>query len=153
MMLSALVAVCAPAVTRTVKLDVPAAVGVPAITPVPAFSVSPAGSVPLASDHVYGGIPPLAVSVVEYATPCVPPGRAVVVIDTAGGAATTMLSALVALCAPAVTRAVMLNVPDAVGVPEITPVPAVRVMPAGSAPLAIDQLYGGVPPVAARVAL
>jgi hypothetical protein len=47
---------------------------------------------------------------------------------------------------------VKLDVPVAVGVPEITPV-AVRVSPAGSVPLAIDQEYGGVPPVAARVAV
>src|SRR6516162_7091563 len=62
-MLSALVAFCAPAVTCTVKLEVPEAVGVPEITPVPAVSVSPAGSVPLAIDHVYGGVPPVAASV------------------------------------------------------------------------------------------
>src|SRR5215475_10570516 len=56
-------AVSAPAVTRTVTLDTPIAVGVPEITPVLAASVSPAGNAPLAIDHVYGGVPPLAVSV------------------------------------------------------------------------------------------
>src|SRR5262245_39777977 len=61
----ALGALWAPAVTWTVKFEVPVAVGVPEITPVPAASVSPAGSVPLASDHVYGGVPPVAVSVAE----------------------------------------------------------------------------------------
>src|SRR5262249_8626573 len=65
---------------------------------------------------------------------------------------TVMLSALVPLCAPAVTWTVKLEVPAVVGVPEITPVAAVRVSPAGNVPLAIDQVYGGVPPVAASVA-
>jgi len=49
---SALVAVAAAeSVTRTVKLDVPAAVGVPLITPA-ALRVSPAGRVPIATAHV-----------------------------------------------------------------------------------------------------
>ena len=37
-------------VTRTVKFDVPAAVGVPEIVPVP-LNVRPLGSVPLSSDQ------------------------------------------------------------------------------------------------------
>src|SRR5262245_66350412 len=57
-MLSAFVTFWAPAVTRTVKFEVPVAVGVPEITPVLAASVSPAGSAPLAIDHAYGGVPP-----------------------------------------------------------------------------------------------
>ena len=40
----------------------------------------------------------------------------------------------------------------AVGVPVIAPVDP-KDKPAGSVPLASDQLYGAVPPVAARVAL
>src|SRR5262249_36687073 len=49
-------------VTWTVKVEVPAVVGVPEITPVPAPGerLSPPGSVPLAIDHVYGGVPPVA---------------------------------------------------------------------------------------------
>jgi hypothetical protein len=39
---------------------VTACVGVPVIAPVAAFNVRPAGSVPLVSDHVYGGVPPVA---------------------------------------------------------------------------------------------
>jgi hypothetical protein len=52
-------------VTWTVKLKVPMVVGVPEITPVAALSVKPVGSDPLAIDHVYGEVPPLAASVVE----------------------------------------------------------------------------------------
>ena len=53
-MLSALSAVTGVgvelSVTRTVKFDVPAAVGVPEIVPVP-LSVRPLGNVPLSSDQ------------------------------------------------------------------------------------------------------
>ena len=45
-----------------------------------------------------------------------------------------------------VTLTVKLADPAAVGVPEIV-LPA-RVSPAGSAPVATDQVYGGDPPVA-----
>src|SRR5262249_26489393 len=76
----ALVTFWAPAVTCTVKLEVPVAVGVPEIAPVPGVSVSPAGSVPLASDQVYGGVPPLAPRVALSACVTVPAGTDVVVI-------------------------------------------------------------------------
>jgi hypothetical protein len=45
----------------TVKVDVPVAVGVPEITPA-ADIVNPAGRLPL-TDHVYPGVPPLALNV------------------------------------------------------------------------------------------
>jgi hypothetical protein len=48
-----------------VKLNVPIVVGVPEITPLLLLSVSPVGSEPLAIDHVYGEVPPLAASVAE----------------------------------------------------------------------------------------
>jgi hypothetical protein len=47
-----------------------------------------------------------------------------------------------------VTVAVKFEVPFAVGVPEIMPVVAARVSPAGSVPAVIDQVYAGVPPLA-----
>ena len=48
-------------VAFTVKLAVPAVVGVPEMVPlVP--RLSPAGSVPVDTDHVYGGEPPVAAS-------------------------------------------------------------------------------------------
>ena len=65
---SACVAVRDPlSVTPTVKFDVPAAVGVPVIAPDEAFKDKPAGRVPVAIDHVYGAVPPLATTVAEYA--------------------------------------------------------------------------------------
>ena len=60
-------------VTRTVKLLDPAVPGVPEIVP-PAARLNPAGSDPLATDHAYGGVPPEAASVCEYATPTMPAG-------------------------------------------------------------------------------
>ena len=59
---SAAVAVAdALSVTRTVKLLDPAVPGVPDIVP-PADRLIPAGSDPLATDHEYGGDPPVAPS-------------------------------------------------------------------------------------------
>ncbi len=56
----ALVAVAATlSVTRTVKLNVPAAVGVPVIAPALERD-SPVGSDPTVTAQVYGTVPPLA---------------------------------------------------------------------------------------------
>ena len=61
-----------------------------------------------------------------------------------GAAAIVRVSAFVAVCAEgeveSVTLAVKLNEPDAVGAPEMLPVPAVRVRPAGKAPELMVQL-------------
>jgi hypothetical protein len=88
-------------------------------------------------------VPPLACSVVEYAVPALAPVSDVVV--TVGGcaaAATAMLNdAFVpVLFAASVTCTVNETVPAVVGVPEINPVDAVRLNPAGSAPILILQL-------------
>jgi len=48
--------------TRTVKLEVPAAVGVPLRTPA-ADKLRPAGGVPEVTDQLYGVVPPVAASV------------------------------------------------------------------------------------------
>ena len=98
-------------------------------------------------------MPLLAARVVEYATFTCPAGTELVVICTGDGAApTTSVNDLVAVCAvgvvESVTFAVKLNEPAAVGVPETTPVVALRLNPAGSAPELMLQLYGVVPPVA-----
>jgi hypothetical protein len=50
-------------VAFTVKLDEPAPVGIPEI--VLPESVRPAGSDPVDTDHVYGGVPPVALSPCE----------------------------------------------------------------------------------------
>jgi len=65
-----------------------------------------------------------------------------------------MLRLFVAVCAgelESVTLTVKDEVPDAVGVPEMMPVEAARLNPAGKDPDEMDQLYGVFPPVAVRV--
>jgi len=74
----------APPLSLTVTLneELPAVVGVPPITPVEAFRDKPAGSEPLATVQLpYGGVPPAAASVCEYATPTSPLGSEAVVIS------------------------------------------------------------------------
>jgi hypothetical protein len=129
-------------VTRTVNVLDPAAVGVPEI--VPPVSVSPAGNVPLASDQVYGGVPPDAVSVCEYAVPTTPLGSDVVVTLIVAGLMVMVSDAGADCDALSVARTVNVLDPAVVGVPEI--VPPVSVSPAGNVPLVNDQVYGGVPP-------
>ena len=123
----------AASVTRTVNDTVPAVVGVPEITPVDAAKLNPAGSAPALTLQLYGVVPPLACSVVEYAVPAVPPGSDVVV--TVGGcaaAATAILNAFVpVLFAASVTCTVNDTVPAVVGVPEITPSMLPNSSPAG----------------------
>ena len=83
-----------------------------------------------------------------------PPDKLEVEIERAGvAAATAILSDLVAvLLFASVTFAVKVDVPDAVGVPEIAPVEALSVNPAGSEPLLTLHEYGVVPPLACSVA-
>jgi len=51
---------------------------------------------------------------------------------------------------PSVTVAANENVPTAIGVPEISPF-VLSDNPSGSAPAVTDHVYGGVPPLAARL--
>ena len=135
--LSAFVAeLFAASVTFTVNDEVPAVVGVPEIAPVDAVKLKPAGNVPALTLQVYGAVPLLACNVVEYAVPVVPPGNDVVVIvGGCGAAAIAILSAFVAeLFAASVTFTVNDEVPAVVGVPEIAPVDAVKLKPAGNVP-------------------
>jgi len=85
----------AESVTRTVKLYVPAPVGVPVIAPA-LESASPAGRAPDEIAHVYGGVPPLAASVCEYAVPVDPDGRGELVVIISS-ATTVRLKVLVAV--------------------------------------------------------
>ena len=70
-------------------------------------------------------------------------------------AATVMLNACVAVCrvgaVESVTLTAKLNVPAVVGVPEIVPLAAAIVRPAGNVPELMLQLYGVVPPLAAKI--
>jgi hypothetical protein len=130
--------------TVAVKLDVPLVVGVPEIIPVVAARVSPAGRLPAVIDQVYAGVPPVADMGLEYAVVAVPPGSEAEIVNAGGvGAATTIERVTDLVCAglPAsVTVAVKLDVPLAVGVPEISPVLAPKASPAGRLPALMDQV-------------
>lgn len=137
--------------TATVKVAVPVAVGVPEILPA-LESVSPAGRLPDASDHVYPGVPPVALKVVLYELPFWPAARLVDVIEIpeAEIVSDSCADAVTAGDALSATATVKVAVPVAVGVPEITPA-LDSVSPSGKLPDAIDHVYPGVPPVALRV--
>jgi hypothetical protein len=123
-------------VARTVKVLDPAAVGAPAM--VPPVSVNPAGKVPLASDQVYGAVPPDAASDCEYAVPTTPLGNDDVETVSVAGLMVMVSDAVAFLEALSVTRTVKVLDPAVVGVPEM--VAPVRVSPAGRVPLASDQV-------------
>jgi hypothetical protein len=71
--------------TCTVKVAGPAAAGVPPIAPA-ADKDSPFGKDPVASDHEYPPVPPVAASAWLYATPTVPLGNEAVEMVNWGGA-------------------------------------------------------------------
>jgi hypothetical protein len=130
--------------------------GVPVIWPVMAFRVAHAGNVPpVIAQFVYGGTPPVAVKVWLYMVLTVAPGSGDVVVIDSGGATTVSVNTLVAVTiALSVTCTVNENGLPVVfgGVPVIWPVMAFRVAHAGNVPAVIAQfVYGGVPPVAAKV--
>jgi hypothetical protein len=128
-------------------------VSVPLIAPVAELSVSPEGSVPEVNCQLYGVTPPVAVNVIEHADPTlqlketlgavVSWGMTVSVNDFEAVCATALESVTIKVSGVAVT-------PD-VGVPLIAPVAELRFNPGGSVPAVKCQVYGVVPPIAARV--
>ncbi len=136
--------------TVTPNDGAPAVVGVPLMTPLVAFRDNPAGSDPLLTVQLlYGGVPPLAPRVWEYATATSPPGSEVVKMVTP-----VMAMDRFAVAVPpslSVTVTVNEDVPVVVGVPLMTPVDGARVRPGGSVPVLSAHVYGFVPPEAARV--
>jgi hypothetical protein len=87
-----------------------------------------------------------------------PFGSDVVVIDTAGVVLATVTDRTTDWVCAGVPESVTEKLTAALltaaeGVPEMTPVLADSVKPVGNAPLAIRQVYGAVPPVAASDAL
>jgi hypothetical protein len=82
-------------------------------------------------------------------------GEVVVIVSGDGGALITKVAAKVAVCgveAESVALIVKVLFPAAVGVPESTPA-ELNIRPAGRVPVLRLQVYGGVPPVAAKVRL
>ena len=95
----------------------------------------------------------MAANVAAYPTPTCPFGSDAVVIVTVPAAIVNVKLALFDTVgdSESVTCAVIVKLPDAVGVPLSAPVPPFSVTPVGNAPAVMDQLYGVVPPVAASV--
>jgi hypothetical protein len=139
--------VCTPAlsVTCTVKAAITTFPGVPLIVPV-ALRLSPVGRAPELIDHVYGEVPPVALSPCEYAFPSAPAGNDDVVIVKTWELIASDRAAMADTEALSVTLTVKLDEPMPVGVPDI--VPPARLRPAGSDPLVTVHVYGGDPPVA-----
>jgi hypothetical protein len=90
-----------------------------------------------------------------YAVPVAPAGRdAVVIVNGGGGFTVKTIGWLVAdMPAASVTWKVTDPLLAAVGVPEIAPLLAFKVNPAGSVPAVTVHLYGLVPPDLLKVAL
>src|SRR4029450_3579610 len=117
-----------------------AAVGVPEIMPVDGFSVRPAGNVPTERSHVIGA-EPVAVDWNVNGVPTV--ALAVEALVTVGAtqlAATTICNACVSVPQEFVTWTVKSNVPADVGVPLISPVEALSVIPNGNDPATSFQI-------------
>jgi hypothetical protein len=138
-----------------VKLKVPEIEGVPLISPDCKSRTIPAGSAPAVTDQLYGGLPSVATSDCSYLNPTVPSPNGDPVVIVGGGVellpvismANALLDVTLAL---SVTCALKEYTARVVGVPLMAPVDEASVSPGGSVPELIDQLYGGVPPEAAR---
>jgi hypothetical protein len=118
--------------------------------PVLAVRLKPAGKVPDTMDQLKGAVPPLVAKVWLYTAPTVAPGKVVVV--TMGTTLTIIDKFWSSNAVPAsVTRTVKLAVPAVVGVPEMIPVLAARLKPAGKVPVVIDHVNGVVPPLTPNV--
>jgi len=124
------------------------------MTPVVAFSDKPVGNAPAEIDQVIGPEPPVAVSVVEYSTLTTAFGRVTLVMERTGF--TRIVADSVFTCGGLLESwacRVTLASPNAVEVPEITPVVAFSDSPDGRAPAATDHEIGPTPPDADRVVL
>src|SRR5258706_12264577 len=129
-------------VTRTTNVEGPVPVGVPWIDPDAAMNERPAGREPLVKDQDSGARPPTPLRRIVKGVFWRPLGRAAG--DTiAGGDQTVSVSSCVSLWTGALesdTETMIWKMPDSVGVPEMMPVVALSVSPAGSVPAARPQL-------------
>ena len=138
----------------TVKLVVPGAVGVPVMTPAALIDRPLGKELPLASENVYEGTPPVAETLALYAVPWTPFCRLVVVIDSAG--VTVMERFAVTVCGVVLesfTWTVKLVVPGAAGIPVIAPAALIDKPLGNELPLASEKVSGKLPPLAVTVAL
>jgi hypothetical protein len=125
----------AASVAFTVNVNLPVwVVSVPEILPVELRVIPGGKALGSGVDHVYGDVPPLAANVAEYAVPAWQPGSFVVVMASGTEAGATDNDRLAeALCpAESLTVTMTVDVPEAVGDPEIAPLEALSVSPAGN---------------------
>src|SRR5689334_10300231 len=113
-----------------VKLKTPFVCGTPDNEPLPA-NVRPAGNAPLASEKLYGGVPPSTVKTTSNCSPITAFGKPVGAIVRPG-----QLMVIEKSCEPvqglvSVALIEKLNVPVTVGIPEIEP-SAEKLSPSGS---------------------
>ena len=123
----------------------------PVMAPVVALIPSPGGSP--AADHVYGVVPPVALTDAAYARPTNPEGSEAVVMFTDPTIVMLRLAVLVTATGNVESETVTITVFEAapVGVPLIAPDPGFRLSPSGR-PCAA-HVCGAVPTVATSVAL
>ena len=132
------------------KLNVPPELHVPERTP-PVDRVIPGGNAPPATPKVYGPVPPLATTVLEYACPANAEG-----IDTGVSVIVEQLTVSEYARSPvqpsaSVAVIVKFEVPPGPdGVPESRP-PDDSVRPTGKLPVVTAKVYGPVPPDAVTV--
>ena len=136
---------------RMAELKFPVVVGVPLMTPEEAFMESPVGR-PVA-EKVRVPVPPLAVAVYGVNSRFWSQAEGGVG-EVKLGAATMLIVSILEAVPPAVSvtlKVMEVGPPAVVGVPEMTPVDALRDRPLGSVPDVIDQVKGRLPAVAPRV--
>jgi hypothetical protein len=133
----------------TVNVEGPVVVGVPDNTPLDVLSDNPAGKDPDATAKVAAGYPD-ATNVYEYAVPVTPVGAGLTAVNT--GTDPTVIEIDPELTDPDVFVADTLNVyaPDAVGVPDNTPLDVFSDNPVGNDPDATENVGAGFP-IAAKV--
>jgi hypothetical protein len=116
--------------TVTVTEELPGAVGVPEMLPVLLEMLRPAGKPD--AENLYGGAPPVALKPRLKLPPTVAAGTVPAKVMLSGAALTVTVKVVLAV-APALsfTVTVTLELPGAVGVPVMLPVPLEMLRPAG----------------------
>src|SRR5208283_5211037 len=117
-----------PLASVTWIVNVPDAVGVPVTAPVEVFRVKPAGNVPLPIENVYGAVPP--VTVIGPLLNGTPTSPEFVAEHVTCGIPTIVIEQVPLPTTPLASVTLIVNVPDAVGVPVTAPVEVFRVKPA-----------------------
>ena len=129
-----------PFSANTMNVKVPCSVGVPEITPVEGLRVRPAGRDPERSPELTDHVTPdtSAESEAVYSEPTIPDESVCGMMDMEVGELTVMLKFFVDEAVPFEALTVKLNVPETVGVPEITPA-VLRERPPGKFPELISH--------------